>query len=119
MLTNFERKSFAWDVVAQHSVNTGSEEEEPETQIIDLLTNVFHLIDSQGLNREELINIADSHFLSEKEDDEEGMKFIITEDGHKKTNCPLCDGEEHIQVIEDDGKCWTCSNEKYLPSEGK
>jgi len=35
-------------------------------------------------------------------------KTYKTEDGHTKTDCPICEGEEHVYIIEEDGMCETC-----------
>ena len=36
------------------------------------------------------------------------MKTYQTEDGHTKTDCPICEGSEHVDLIEEEGRCELC-----------
>lgn len=45
------------------------------------------------------------------------MKKYITEDGHTKSDCPVCEGSEHVDDLKDHGRCLTCrieEEEEYL-----
>jgi len=35
-------------------------------------------------------------------------KVYITEDGHSKADCPICEASEHIDMLEECGKCELC-----------
>jgi len=36
---------------------------------------------------------------------------LLTEDGQIKANCPICDVEEQIDLLEEDGQCEICTLE--------
>ena len=38
-------------------------------------------------------------------------KTYQTEDGHTKADCPICEASEHIQILEEKGKCEICQIE--------
>ena len=40
------------------------------------------------------------------------LKTYQTEDGHKKTDCPICEASEHIAYIIENGKCNICIREE-------
>lgn len=39
---------------------------------------------------------------------EEIMITYETEDGHIKTDCPICEASEHVDIIKEHGKCQLC-----------
>ena len=39
-------------------------------------------------------------------------KTYQTEDGHTKADCPICEASEHIQILEEHGKCEICQMEE-------
>jgi hypothetical protein len=38
-------------------------------------------------------------------------KTYITEDGHRKADCPICEASEHIDILEAYDKCELCQLE--------
>lgn len=40
------------------------------------------------------------------------MQTYLTEDGHIKADCPICEASEHVDILEEYGKCELCLIEK-------
>lgn len=64
-LTNEQRAEWAYRAVQKHSQTTGSEEEEMDTQMSDLLCNMMHMADEQGLDFSEVMEQASRHYDTE------------------------------------------------------
>lgn len=63
--TNQQRAEMAYRALNKFSVLTGVEGEEDETQISDLLSDLMHYADEQGVDFDDCIEVAKRHYDNE------------------------------------------------------
>lgn len=70
--TNKDRAGWAKEAVDHFSKVVGAQDEDLETKMTDLLADMMHLADQNGLDFEKLTEHAENHFDEEFEEEEGG-----------------------------------------------
>tara|TARA_R110000868_G_scaffold408587_1_gene691980 strand:+ start:1900 stop:2103 length:204 start_codon:yes stop_codon:yes gene_type:complete len=64
-MTNSQRAEYAFRALKKHAASTGSEGEDTDTQITDLLCNLMHLAEEYAVDFKMCVESAQTHFDAE------------------------------------------------------
>jgi hypothetical protein len=64
-MDNLDRAESASSALAHFSKITGSQDEDTQTQMTDLMTNLMHLAHQHKVNYAQVVESAESHFAAE------------------------------------------------------
>ena len=81
-----ERAELARTAVRARSIETGAEDEDIRTQLVDLLADLMHLCDAESLCLGDIERIARSHYLAELSEERHGhVVRLATRKGKKRS----------------------------------